>query len=139
MELRGQGAEDPCHHDVVQSSSIDGRISDIGEDVVVKGIATKREKHEVAPPLVVGRRWFQDDRDYRVYILETGSLRVQVRGEGGVGAGAGVDRAIVVVVLGNRDPLGSGELLFQVTGDGLLLFPSEGGGALVPRPGSCVR
>jgi hypothetical protein len=26
--------------------------------------------------------------------------------------------------------LGSGELLFQVTDDGLLLFPSEGGGAL---------
>jgi hypothetical protein len=29
--------------------------------------------------------------------------------------------------------LGSGELLFQVTGDGLLLFPSEGGGAFA-RP-----
>jgi hypothetical protein len=53
---------------------------------------------------------------------------VQVGGEGGVGVGAGVDGAIVIV-LGNRDPLGSGELLFQVTGDGLLLFPSEGGGA----------
>jgi hypothetical protein len=58
---------------------------------------------------------------------------VQVRGEGGVGVGAGVDGAIVVVVLGNRDPLGSGELLFQVTGDGLLLFLSEGGGTLA-RP-----
>jgi hypothetical protein len=31
----------------------------------------------------------------------------------------------------DRDPLGSGELLFQVMGDdGLLLLPSEGGGAL---------
>jgi hypothetical protein len=29
--------------------------------------------------------------------------------------------------------LGSGELLFQVTGDGLLLFSSEGGGAFA-RP-----
>jgi hypothetical protein len=58
---------------------------------------------------------------------------VQVRGEGGIGVGAGIDGAIVVVVLGNRDPLGSGELLFQVTGDGLLLFPSEGGDALA-RP-----
>jgi hypothetical protein len=38
---------------------------------------------------------------------------------------------IVVVILGDRDPLGSGELLFQVTGDGLLLLPSEGGDALV--------
>jgi hypothetical protein len=37
--------------------------------------------------------------------------------------------AIIVVVLGDRDPLGSGELLFQVTGDGFLLFSSEGGGA----------
>jgi hypothetical protein len=113
VELRGQGVEDRCHHDVVQSSPIDGRISDIGEDVVVEGVATKREKHEVASPLVVRRRWFQDDRDHRSYILETG--------------------AIVVVVLGNRDPLGSGELLFQVTCDGRLLFPSEGGGALA-RP-----
>jgi hypothetical protein len=130
VELEGQGAEDPCHHDVVQSSLIDGRISDIGEDVVVEGVATKREKHEVAPPLVVGRRWFQDDRDHRSYILETDSLRVQVRGEGGVGVGASVDGAIVVIVRGNRDPLGSGELLFQVTSDGLLLFPSEGGGVL---------
>jgi hypothetical protein len=116
VELRGQGAEDLCHHDAVQSSPIDGWISDIREDVVVEGVVTKREKHEVAPPLVVGRRWFQDDRDHRSYILKTGSLRVQVCGEGGVGVGAGVDRAIVVVVLGNRDPLGSGELLFQVTG-----------------------
>jgi hypothetical protein len=53
-----------------------------------------------------------------------------VCGEGGIGVGADVDRAIVVVVLGDRDPLGSGELLFQVAGDGLLLFPCEGGGAL---------
>jgi hypothetical protein len=49
---------------------------------------------------------------------------------GGVGVRAGVDGAIVVV-LGKRDPLGSGELLFQVTSDGLLLLPSKGGGALV--------
>jgi hypothetical protein len=101
--------------------------------IPIEDVATKREKHEVVPPLVVGRRWFQDDRDHRSYTLEIGSLRVQVRGEGGVGVGAGVDGAIVVVVLGDRDPLGSGELLFQVTGDGLLLFPSEGGGALT-RP-----
>jgi hypothetical protein len=53
---------------------------------------------------------------------------VQVRGEGSVGVGADIDGTIIVVVLGNRDLLGSGELLFQVTGDGLLLFPSEGGG-----------
>jgi hypothetical protein len=37
---------------------------------------------------------------------------VQVRGEDDVEVRAGVDGAIVVVVLGNRDPLGSGELLF---------------------------
>jgi hypothetical protein len=55
MELGGEGVEDPGHHDAVQSSPIDGRIGDVGEDVVVEGIATKREKHEVAPPLVVGR------------------------------------------------------------------------------------
>jgi hypothetical protein len=60
-------------------------------------------------------------------------LRVQVCGEGSVKVGADIDGAIVVVVLGNRDPLGSGELLFQVTGDGLLLFPSEGGGTFT-RP-----
>jgi hypothetical protein len=49
LELGGEGAEDPCHHDVVQSSPIDRRIDNVGE-----GVATKREKHEIAPPLVVG-------------------------------------------------------------------------------------
>jgi hypothetical protein len=49
---------------------------------------------------------------------------VQVRDEGGV-------RAIVVVILRDRDPLGNGELLFQVKGDALLLLPSEGGDTLV--------
>jgi hypothetical protein len=37
---------------------------------------------------------------------------MQVCSEGGVGVGAGVDRPIVVIVMGNRDPLGNGELLF---------------------------
>jgi hypothetical protein len=55
---------------------------------------------------------------------------VQVCGEGGVGVGAGVDGAIIIVVLVDRDPLGSSELLFQVMGDGLLLLPREGGGPL---------
>jgi hypothetical protein len=58
---------------------------------------------------------------------------MQVRGEGGVGVGADVDGAIIVVILEKRDPLCSGELLFQVTSDGLLLLPSEGGGVLT-RP-----
>jgi hypothetical protein len=58
MEFRGEGTEDLCHHDAVQSSPIDGRISDVGEDVVVQGIVTKREKHEVTPPLILGRRGF---------------------------------------------------------------------------------
>jgi hypothetical protein len=44
--------------------------------------------------------------------MEVNGLRVQVRGKGGVRVGAGVDGAIVIVVLGDRDPLGSGELLF---------------------------
>jgi hypothetical protein len=58
---------------------------------------------------------------------------VQVHSEGGIGVGVGVDGAIVIIVLGDCDPLGSGELLFQVMGDGLLLLPSEDGGALM-RP-----
>jgi hypothetical protein len=55
-----------------------------------------------------------------------------VRGEGGVRVGADVDGAIIVIILEKCDPLGSGELLFQVTNDGflLLLLPSEGDGAL---------
>jgi hypothetical protein len=61
---------------------------------------------------------------------------VQVSGEGSIGVGADIDGAIVVVILGNRDPLGSGELLFQVTGNGLLLFPSEGGAIASPTPSS---
>jgi hypothetical protein len=57
-------------------------------------------------------------------------LRVQEHGQGGVRVGAGVDGSIVVVILGDCDPLGSGELLFQVTSDDLLLLPSEGGNIL---------
>jgi hypothetical protein len=55
---------------------------------------------------------------------------VQVRGEGVVKVGAAVNGVIVVVILGNRDPFDSDELLFQVTDDGILLLPSEGSGAL---------
>jgi hypothetical protein len=134
VEFWGEGAKDPCHHDAVQSSLIDGRIGDVREDVVVQGIAMKHEKHEVASPLVVGRRGFQNDCDHRSYVLEVGSLRMQVCDKGGVRVGADVVRAIVVVILGDRDPLGIGELLFQVTDDGLFLLPSEGGGVLA-RPG----
>jgi hypothetical protein len=130
MEFGGESAEDPCHHDVVQSSRIDRWIGDVGEGMVIQGVATKREKHEVAPPLVVGQRGFQNDRDHRLYILEVGSLRVQVRGEGGVGVGAGVDEAIIIIVVGDHDPLDNGELLFQVTGDDLLLLLSKGGSTL---------
>jgi hypothetical protein len=56
---------------------------------------------------------------------------MQVHGEGGIGIRASIDAAINVVVLGDRDPFGSDELLFQGTSDGLLLLPSEGGGMLV--------
>jgi hypothetical protein len=59
---------------------------------------------------------------------------VQVRGKGGVGVGAGVDRVIIVVILGDRDLLDSDKPLFQMTGNGLLLLLSEGDGALA-RPG----
>jgi hypothetical protein len=55
VELKREGAEDLGHHDVVQCRPIDERISDVGEDVVIEGVAMKREKHEVTPPLVVGR------------------------------------------------------------------------------------
>jgi hypothetical protein len=127
VEIGGEGAEDPCHHDVVQFSSIDGRMDDIGEDVVVEGIVTKRQKHEVVTPFVVERGGFQNDRDHRSYILKADNLHVQVRGEAGVGVGASVDGAIIIVVLRDRDPVGSSELLFQMVGDSLLLFPSEDG------------
>jgi hypothetical protein len=54
MEFTGEGVEDPCNHDVVQPNPIGGQIGDVREDVVVQEVSTKREKHEVAPPLVVG-------------------------------------------------------------------------------------
>jgi hypothetical protein len=60
-------------------------------------------------------------------------LCMQVHGEGGIGVGAGVDGVIIVIVLGDHDPLRNNELLFQVMSDGLLLLPSEGSGALT-RP-----
>jgi hypothetical protein len=37
---------------------------------------------------------------------------MQLCGEGGIRVGAGVDGAIVIIILGKRDPLGNGELLF---------------------------
>jgi hypothetical protein len=58
VELGGEGAEDPGHHNAVQSSPIDGRIDDVGDDVVIEGVATKRVKQKITPPLVVGRRGF---------------------------------------------------------------------------------
>jgi hypothetical protein len=130
MKLGGEGAEDPGHHDAVQSSTIDGWIDDIGEDVAIEGIATK---HEVEPPLVVGCRGLQNNHDHRSYVLEVGSLRMLVCSEGGIGVGGGVDGAIVIVILGKRDPLGNGALLFQVMSDDFLLLPSEGGG-VIARP-----
>jgi hypothetical protein len=129
VELGGEGIKDLCHHDAIQSSPIDGWIGNIGKDAVIQGIAMKREKHEVTPPLVVGQQGFQNNHDHRSYVLEAGSLRVQVRNEGGVGFGATVDVAIVVIILGDHDPLGNDKLLFQVTVDGLLL-PSKGGSTL---------
>jgi hypothetical protein len=99
--------------------------------MVIEGVATKCEKHEVVPPLVVGWRGFQNDCDHLSYILEADSLGMQVCGEGGIEVGASVDRAIIV--LGDCDPVGSDELLFQVTDDGLLLLSNDGSGALA-RP-----
>jgi hypothetical protein len=121
MEFEGEGAKDPGHHGDVQSSPIDKQIGDVGEDVVIEGIATKHEKHEVTTPLVVGRRGFQNDCDNRSYVLEVDSLRMQVRDEGDIRVGASIDEAIVIVVLRDRDLLDSYELLFHVTDDGFSL------------------
>jgi hypothetical protein len=86
--------------------------------VVVKGVVTKREKYEVAPPLVVGdeglRMIMTTDRMF--WRLATYACRCAVR------VGVDVDGAIVIIVLEDRDPLCSGDLLFQETGDGLLLL-----------------
>jgi hypothetical protein len=59
---------------------------------------------------------------------------VQVHDEGSIGVRADIDGVIVVIIMRDCDPLGSGELLFQVMSDGVLLLPSEGGGPLA-RPG----
>jgi hypothetical protein len=53
---------------------------------------------------------------------------MQECGEGGIRVGSGIDGAIIVIVLRDNNPMSSGELLFQVTGDGHLLLPSVGGG-----------
>jgi hypothetical protein len=49
-----------------------------------------------------------------------------VSGEGGVGLEADVDGTIIVIILGDQDPLGSSELLFQMMGDDLLFLLSKG-------------
>jgi hypothetical protein len=56
--FRGEGVEDPNHHIAVQSSPIDRRNGDIGVDMVIEGVVTKREEHEVTPPFVVEQRGF---------------------------------------------------------------------------------
>jgi hypothetical protein len=76
MEFRGEGVKDPCHHDDVQSSPIDKWIGNVRDDMVIKDIATKCEKHKVASPLIVERRGFQNNRDNWSYVLEAGSMRV---------------------------------------------------------------
>jgi hypothetical protein len=43
MKFGGEGAEDLCHHDFVQSNPIDGGFGDVGEDMVVQGVVTKCE------------------------------------------------------------------------------------------------
>jgi hypothetical protein len=53
-----------------------------------------------------------------------------VHNEGDIKVGVSIDEGINIVVLGNRDPLGTGELLFQVMSDDLLHLLSEGGGML---------
>jgi hypothetical protein len=58
-----------------------------------------------------------------LYVLDVNSLHVQMRDEGDI------DRAIIIIILGECDPLSHGELLFHVTSDDLLL-PSEGGDTL---------
>jgi hypothetical protein len=63
--------------------------------------------------------------------MDASNLHVQVRSEGGVRVGSGVDGVIIIFVLGDNDPLGNDELLFHVMSNGLLLLPSEGGGMLV--------
>jgi hypothetical protein len=86
--------------------------------VVIQGVATKSESTRSR---------------HCLYVLEADSLRKQVHDEGGVGVGASVIGAIIIVVLGDRDPLGSGELLFWVM-DGGLLLSSEANGELA-HPG----
>jgi hypothetical protein len=97
----------------------------------------------------VVRRGFQNHRDHQSCALDVGSLRVQVRDQGSIKVGAGIDIVLVVVVLEDNDPLGSGELLFQVMSVGLILRPSEGGAqassrilyaaAMTARRTSCSR
>jgi hypothetical protein len=55
----------------------------------------------------LGRRGFQNDHDHRSYVLDVGSLRVQVCDQDGVGVGASIDGAIIIVVLGDNDPVGN--------------------------------
>jgi hypothetical protein len=59
---------------------------------------------------------------------------MHVHGHDDIGVGASIDRAIVIIVLGDKDPTGSRELLFQVMSIGLLLLSCEGGDTL-----SCLQ
>jgi hypothetical protein len=76
--------------------------------------------------------------DYMFWML---AACVQVHSEGGIRVGAGVNGAIVIVILTDRNPLGSSELLFQVMSDQWSDSPKRGrrrARVPGPHPRSCV-
>jgi hypothetical protein len=76
--------------------------------------------------------------DYMFWML---AACVQVHSEGGIRVGAGVNGAIVIVILTDRNPLGSSELLFQVMSDQWSDSPKRGrwrARVPSPHPRSCV-
>ena len=82
MEVEGDHPEDLGEDDVVEAQPRGGldRDRNVGEDVVVEGIAAERE--DQVPPPGVGRRLrLEDNRDQETDVLDTPGLVVELRHE----------------------------------------------------------
>jgi hypothetical protein len=83
VEVDGNRPHDPGEYDAVEADPRGSRrhAGGVAEDVVIQGVAAKGKEEQV-PPACVGRRlWLQDDRNHETNVLDTPSLKVELRHE----------------------------------------------------------
>jgi hypothetical protein len=98
LKLDSDGAEEPGHDDVVVPIAGQGVGDDI-KDVTVKGVATKRQEHEVSPVRIVGGEGIQNNHDEGADVLDSNYLRVEIGHLGGLVGADDVGDGVVFVLL----------------------------------------